>query len=116
MPWRTEPEIDEQRQGYIAQRRAIIPDEERGIYPFRDERGSIRLTRADVEWLLATHVGEEGLQGPVDWADPRQRTRLGVDFRGADLGGLNLNSLPLTNAILGLNKRHALGEDRKMAA
>src|SRR2546422_11418207 len=55
-PWRTEPEIDAVRQKYLAERRAIVPDIEKGIYPFKD----IRLTRADVEWLLATHGTDVG--------------------------------------------------------
>ena|SRR2546426_3085640 len=46
--WRTEPEIDEERQLYLAKRRVIVPSIEQGIYPFKD----IKLTRADVEWLL----------------------------------------------------------------
>ncbi len=50
--WRTEPEIDTERQRYLAERRAIAPDIEQGIYPFR----GIKLSRADVEWLLATHA------------------------------------------------------------
>jgi hypothetical protein len=49
MPWRTEPEIDTEREKYLAERRRIHPDKIRGIYPFRDESGSIRLARADVE-------------------------------------------------------------------
>jgi len=58
-PWRTEPEIDPERQAYLAERRAIKPDLEQGIYPFKD----IKLNRADVEWLLATHMNG---RGPVD--------------------------------------------------
>jgi hypothetical protein len=50
-PWRTEPEIDLKRQKYLDERRQIIPDMKEGIYPFKD----IKLTRADVEWLLKTH-------------------------------------------------------------
>ena len=50
-PWRTEPEIDEERREYLAERRSIKPDIEQGIYPFK----AIKLSRADVEWLLATH-------------------------------------------------------------
>lgn len=57
-PWRIEPEISAERQEYLAQRRAIVPNIEQGIYPFKD----IKLTRADVEWLLATH---ENGRGPV---------------------------------------------------
>src|SRR5690348_8240810 len=75
--WRTEPEIDEERQKYLAEHRAIIPDIRKGIYPFKE----IRLSRADVEWLLATH---ENGRGPVDWSDESQREREGLDLRGAN--------------------------------
>lgn len=44
-PWRTEPEIDEELQKYLAERRAIPSDIEKGIYPFKDAK----LSRADVE-------------------------------------------------------------------
>src|SRR5258706_12408088 len=54
--WRTEPEIDTERQVFLAERRAIVPDVKKGIYPFKD----IKLSRADVEWLLATHNGGRG--------------------------------------------------------
>ena len=37
-----------------------------GVYPFKD----IKLSRADIEWLLAMH---EGGRGPVEWSDERQR-------------------------------------------
>src|SRR5205823_13303687 len=67
-PWRTEPEIDQERQKYLAERRSIMPDIEQGIYPFKD----VKLSRADVEWLLATH---ENGRGPVDWSDENQRER-----------------------------------------
>ncbi len=33
-PWRTEPEIDANRQKELSRHRAIIPDIEKGIYPF----------------------------------------------------------------------------------
>src|ERR1700682_2576422 len=69
-PWRTEQEIDAERQKYLAERRAIVPDIEKGIYPFKD----IKLSRADVEWLLATH---ENGRGPVDWSAEFQGTRRG---------------------------------------
>ena len=49
MPWRREPEIVEERQRYLAKRRAITPDESNGIFPFHDDDGSVTLTRADVE-------------------------------------------------------------------
>ena len=92
-PARTEPEIDQKRQQYLAKRLAIAPDIEQGIYPFKD----IKLTRADIEWLLATHEDE---QGPVDWNDLAQRKRQGLDLRGANLRGLNLSGLPLACSVL----------------
>jgi len=94
MPWRTEPEIDEERQRYLDERRAVTPDAEKGIYPFGDENSSITLTRADVEWLLATHESE-GMRGPVNWNDETQRHRTGVDLCRADLRGVDLSELPL---------------------
>lgn len=66
--WRTEPEIDPQRQRYLNEGRSITPDIEQGIYPFKD----IKLSRADVEWLLATH---ENGHGPVVWDNESQRER-----------------------------------------
>ena len=87
-PWRTEPEINEDRQKYLAERRTIEPDIEQGMYPFK----GINLSRADVEWLLATH---ENGQGPVDWNDENQRAREGLDLRGADLRLVDLQNLPL---------------------
>ncbi len=93
-PWRTEPEIDEKRQEYLAERRIVPPDIEHGIYPFKD----VKLNRADVEWLLATLDG----RGPVDWGDGGQGRRHGLDLRGADLRGAHLNSLPLTRMQGGL--------------
>jgi uncharacterized protein YjbI with pentapeptide repeats len=98
-PWRTEPEIDEERQAYLADRRAVKPDIEKGIYPFRDENGGIKLTRADVEWLLVTH---ENGRGPVDWSDDNQREREGLDLRGTDLRQVNLCALPLAHLHGGL--------------
>src|SRR5260221_4325669 len=86
--WRIEPEIDVERQKYLDESRSITPDIEQGIYPFKD----IKLSRADVEWLLATH---ENGRGPVDWGDESQREREGLDMRGANLRDVNLSKLPL---------------------
>jgi len=47
--WCTEPEIDIKRQQELERCRAIVPDIEKGIYPFK----GMQLSRADVEWLLA---------------------------------------------------------------
>src|SRR5438874_1362007 len=60
--WRTEPEINAPRQQYLAERLSIKPNIEQDIFPFKD----IKLTRADIEWLLATHEEE---RGPVNWND-----------------------------------------------
>jgi uncharacterized protein YjbI with pentapeptide repeats len=95
-PWRTEPEIDATRQAFLTERLAITPDIGQGIYPFKD----VKLGRADIEWLLATH--EKG-QGPVDWSDEHQQERLGLDLRGADLRQVNLQRLPLIRMQGGLN-------------
>src|SRR5258708_6055886 len=110
-PWRTEPEIDAERQTFLAERRSIIPDIKRGIYPFKD----IRLNRADVEWLLATH--EKG-RGPVNWGDESQRERYGLDLRGADLSQEDLSDLPLARmygALASGGWENATEEQRNMA-
>jgi uncharacterized protein YjbI with pentapeptide repeats len=96
VPWRTQPEIDEERQRFLAERRAVKPDIAEGVYPFKD----IKLDRADVEWLLATH---ENGRGPIDWDDETQRERVGLDLRGAHVYQTNLSTLPLARAIGGLS-------------
>src|SRR6266567_8779048 len=96
-PWRTEAEIDGERQDYLVQRLAIVADVQRGVYPFKD----VKLCRADVEWLLVRH--EDG-RGPVDWGDGLQRKRLGLDLRGADLRNVDLRRLPLTRMRSGLTR------------
>lgn len=110
--WRTEPEIDAERQQFLRERLAIQPDVQRGIYPFK----GITLTRADVEWLLATH--EDG-RGSVDWDDEKQRGRMGLDLCGADLRHVDLHGLPLVRIHGGLVRRewsHATPEQREAAA
>src|SRR5438874_4489845 len=93
--WRTEPEIDAERQKYLTERLSITPNIEQGIFPFKD----IKLNRADVEWLLATH---ENGQGPIDWKDKSQRERKKLDLRGANLSQANLFGLPLARMRGGL--------------
>src|SRR5216684_4319020 len=92
-PWRTEPEISPARRAELEKRRALVPDIEKGIYPFK----GIKLDRADVEWLLTTHEG-----GPVNWSDEKERVCEGLDVRGADLQEANLHELPLTRLRGGL--------------
>lgn len=112
LPWRTKPEIDQERQQFLAKRRNIRADIKKGVYPFKD----VRLNRADIEWLLVTH--EEG-RGPVEWDDTRQRTRRGLDLRGANLIGANLSSLPLARICGGLTESERVdttAKQRSMAA
>src|SRR5438876_4185517 len=87
-PWRIEPEIDTKSQEVLAACRAKAPDIKKGVYPFK----GLKLSRADVEWLLATH---ENGRGPVDSSDECQRERIGLDVRGVDLQGVDLSNLPL---------------------
>jgi uncharacterized protein YjbI with pentapeptide repeats len=96
-PWRTEPEIEQKRQAELDRCRTIVPDIENGIYPFK----KLKLDRADIEWLLATH--ENGL-GPIDWSDLNQRTRQGLDLRGTNLHQVDLHGLPLAGLCCGLTE------------
>jgi uncharacterized protein YjbI with pentapeptide repeats len=115
MPWRTEPEIPEERQRELAARRAITPDFEQGIYPFKE----IKLTRADVEWLLATHEDNAGHRGPVEWQGEHRWRFDGPDLRGALLSGEDLSKLPLTRVLGSLRSTEwvdAKPDQREMAA
>src|SRR5436305_409744 len=94
-PWRTMPEIDAKRQEELAQCRKIAPDIEKGIYPFK----GMKLSRADVEWLLATHKNGYRLVDENDWRQPGPD---GLDLRGADLRHVDLSLLPLTRLRAGL--------------
>lgn len=114
-PWRTEPEIDAKRQAELARQRTIVPDVEKGIYPFK----GMKLNRADVEWLLATH---ENGRGPVDWSDESQRKREGLDLRGANLSQEKLSGLPLAklcggvHLLVGIDQGFEITEERRNAA
>jgi uncharacterized protein YjbI with pentapeptide repeats len=105
-PWRRAPEIPPARQAYLAERRASVPNITTGTYPF----GAIPLTRADLEWLLATH--DDG-RGPVDRGDEAQADRRGVILAGADLRGVDLSGLPLDaiRAGLSVDQYNALRDD-----
>src|SRR5260370_19424630 len=92
-PWRTEPEIIPESEKEREKCRALVPDVEKGIYPFK----GMKLERADVEWLLATHEG-----GPVKWSDEKEREREGLDVRGAGRQHADLHELPLTRLRGGL--------------
>lgn len=90
--WRTEREIDVHRQRFLRRLRARIAetDAKGNTFPFRQGQQGIKLSRADVEWLLATHESS-----PVDWADRSQRLLHGPNINGAILDGVNLARLPL---------------------
>jgi len=107
-PWRTEPEIDAKRQEELSKRRDIVPDFEKGIYPFK----GMKLSRADVEWLLATHEDE---YEPSDWSNERY---VSIDLRGADLRQVNLRRLPLARLYGSLGREQWEGatvEQRNIA-
>ncbi len=101
-PWRIMPEISPQRQNELDQRRAIVADVEKGLYPFR----GAQLNRADVEWLLATH---DGGRGPIDWSNVQDRARKGLDLCSVDLRGADLRGLPLACLQGGLTYRSLSG-------
>ncbi|MGH2486086.1 MAG: pentapeptide repeat-containing protein, partial [Ktedonobacterales bacterium] len=99
MPWRAEPEIDEERQRFLAGRRQIESDFEHANHPFE----GIKLDRADIEWLLTTHESR-GMRGPVDASDEKQSEREGLNLAGVDLQKSKLDGLPLARATF--NEAH----------
>jgi uncharacterized protein YjbI with pentapeptide repeats len=114
-PWRTEPIIDEERQQLLLRYSQGDVDIELGIYPFK----GVRLSRVDVEWLLALqeHRGVEAHTG--ESTSGKQQQAFGLDVRGADLSGVNLSHLPLTGLHAGLSLqegRHATVEQSRQAA
>ena len=96
LPWRAEPEIDAERQRYLVERLAITPDIKRGIYSFKD----VKLSRADIEWMLAT---QENRRGPRGWNGEHRPAQVGLDLRGADLCQINLSGMPLAGMVGGRN-------------
>jgi uncharacterized protein YjbI with pentapeptide repeats len=91
-PWRTEPEIDIERQQYLDEH-LTIKEREWEHYPFKD----IVLDRADIEWLLAKYNDERGF--PEQSYHLLQK-RNGLDLRGADLRKVDLHDLPLKGVDL----------------
>src|SRR6266699_3548764 len=87
-PWRSELEIEMARQEELARHLAITPDIKQGVYPFR----GMKLSRADVEWLVATHENAQSSQAS---SDEQQQHPQGLDLRGADLRYADLHALPL---------------------
>jgi uncharacterized protein YjbI with pentapeptide repeats len=111
-PWRTEPEIDGARQEQLKRCLSTLPDIARGIYPFK----GMKLSRADVEWLLATH-GNEGGSGAS--SDEQRHDGWRLDLRGADLRYVDLHALPLARLRGSLTREEwdeATEEQRAAAA
>jgi len=88
-PWRTESEIDDERKRVLNLRRSSIPDIETGRFPF----AGMTLSRADVEWLLATHRSGRWKSEWHEWNEGDMKR--GLDVRGAMLVGIDLHRLPL---------------------
>lgn len=99
-PWRTEPEIEMQRQERLSRLRATAASIEQSIYPFKSEK----LSRADIEWLLAHPIEDLEVS-----KDPEQPIHKRLDLRAANLSRVNLSKLPLSRLRAGLT----LEEDRQ---
>jgi uncharacterized protein YjbI with pentapeptide repeats len=113
-PWRTEPIIDEERQQRLLSYSQGGVDIERGMYPFK----GVRLSRADVEWLLALEE-QRSVEAHTDGSKSVRQQAFGLDVRGADLSGVNLSHLPLMGLHAGLSLeegRHATAEQSRQAA
>lgn len=119
--WRTQPEIDKARSEYLKRRCDLLPDAEHGKYPFSPS-GPMpfggKLTRADIEWLLAEHNEGNWLKEQLIGSNLRFRTG-GLDLRGADLTKVNLSRLPLHELRGGLPSelwQNATKEQKEAAA
>src|SRR5260370_15418569 len=79
------------------------------MYPFK----GVRLSGADVEWLLAMEEQRGAELSPRDGKGGDQHKSFGLDLRGVDLSQGNLSDLPLMSLHAGLsleNGRHATVE------
>ncbi len=111
--WRHEPLIDEERQQLLVSCLQEDVDIVQGKYPFK----GIRLSRADVEWLLAA-AEERSVQEDTDCGDSG-KPGPGIDVRGADLSRVDLSHLPLMRLRAGLSLEegpHATVEQSRQAA
>jgi len=114
-PWRTEPAIDEARQQQLLSYYQGIVDIERGMYPFK----GVRLSRADVEWLLAMEEPRSAELSSRGSKGGNRHKSFGLDLRGVDLSQVNLSDLPLMGLHTGLSLkegRHATVEQSRAAA
>jgi uncharacterized protein YjbI with pentapeptide repeats len=114
-PWRTEPTIDEERQQRLLSYYQGVVDIERGMYPFK----GVRLSRADVEWLLAMEGQRSAEESKRGGNGGKRHKSFGLDLRGVDLSQVNLSDLPLMRLHAGLSLeegRHATVEQSRAAA
>jgi Pentapeptide repeats (8 copies) len=114
-PWRSEPIIDEERQQRLLSYAQGGVDIERGRYPFK----GVRLSRADIEWLLAMQEQRSAQERAGGGTRGKQQKSFGLDVRGADLSGVNLRDLPLMRLHAGLSLeegRHATTEQSRQAS
>lgn len=102
-PWRTEPEIDAKRQAELAQRRAVVPNMEEGIYPFK----GVKLNRADEEadlsavWGKGVNLSYAQLEKANLYSGYLENANLfATQLQKADLGGANLKSAMLGHTQL----------------
>ena len=77
--WDGEELPSKSRRTWLAHRRKISPDIEKGIYPF----GGQILDRADVVWLLKTHNNGSG---PVEWNPDREFSASEYSLVSANFG------------------------------
>jgi hypothetical protein len=106
--WRTESEISTERQQFLKECLRIIPNLKQGIYPFK----TIKLNRADVEWLIDIHARGQIEHNLTEGAR-------GLDLRGADLSYVGLQRLPLTRLLGGVRSGEwmsSTNEEREAAA
>ena len=103
--------IDRARQKQLMQCLATAPNIGQGIYPFK----GMKLSRADIEWLLATL---ENARNSTTGSDEKQNGP-GLDLRDADLRYVDLHALPLAHMRGSLNRTEwdqATEEQRAAAA
>jgi len=91
-PWRTEPEINVERQQYLDEH-LTVKEREWEQYPFKD----LVLDRADIEWLVANYADGREL---AEQSYQLLQKRYGLDLRGVDLRKVDLHGLPLKGVDL----------------